>query len=96
MVKVRYYTKPSKDYPGGEFREKEYPRPTKNLTHYFTEWFGVPPYFFRHNRASDMAEKGASGTQIAHQRGTSMAATERYMHLSEKRAKQTSKFIGDD
>lgn len=86
-AKIRYKTKK------GE--EKEYPRTTANITHYFTQWFQVPPYFFRHNRTSAILEKGGTLQQAAHQRGTTVQSTERYAHLSERKAKEVSKFIED-
>ncbi|MEM4262019.1 MAG: hypothetical protein QXI10_03575 [Candidatus Diapherotrites archaeon] len=42
-----------------EEKTKTYIR-NQNLHYFCMKWFGVPPYFFRHNRLSRAAEKGAT------------------------------------
>jgi len=88
-TKVKYKIKGSE-----EVKVKIYSRPTKNITYLVTKWFGVPPYFFRHNRFSDMSMKGASEKQIQHNKGAKdLRSVQVYVHLSAKVAKETSKFI---
>jgi len=78
----------------GEHREKTYTRTSKNITYYVKKFFGVPPYFFRHNRFSSMSMSGADIKHIKHAKGAAdYRSVERYIHLSEKEAKETSKYI---
>ena len=78
----------------GETKTKEYRRTSDRLGRYCTKWFDFPCYVFRHNRFSDMAEKGASFLEIAHMKGaTDVDSVKPYMHLSSARAKDLVKYL---
>lgn len=79
---------------GNQPMEKIYFRPTHNLWYYIRKWFGVPPYFFRHNRLSSMANKGASLLQLKHQKGAkSVKSVEVYVRIAGGvAAKEAAKF----
>lgn len=78
----------------GELRQKTYAQPSANITFYVKKFFGVPPYFFRHNRFSDMSMQGATSWQIKHVKGSKdLRSVDAYIHLSEKGAKEAAKFI---
>lgn len=86
--KVTYTTKQ------GNTVTKTYTRTTKNITYLVTKWFNVPPYFFRHNRFSDMSMKGASDKQLQYAKGAKDSrSVEVYLHLSDKKARETSRYI---
>jgi integrase len=42
----------------------DYPNPAHNLNYFINKWFGVPPYYFRHNRFTKMKKLGASNDDI--------------------------------
>lgn len=78
----------------GKMSLKTYERTNTLLRHYFKRWFGVTPYFFRHNRFSDMALKGASLLEIKHAKGAKdLKSVEPYTHLSAEQAKKISKYF---
>ena len=73
---------------------------SNNLRYYFKKWFtgviegSIPPYFLRHNRFSNMAERGVSMEEILfYKGGLSMACVNKYVHLSTKTAKNIAKKI---
>lgn len=73
---------------------KIYAQPSANITFYVKKFFGVPPYFFRHNRFSDMVMKGATAEEIKHVKGAKdIRSVYAYIHLSAKGAKEAAKFI---
>lgn len=42
----------------------DYPNPAHNLNYFFNKWFGVSPYYFRHNRFTMMKKLGATNDEI--------------------------------
>lgn len=78
----------------GEIIKKSYKEPASNIFYYVKKFFRVPPYFFRHNRFSDMMMKGADIYDIQHAKGgKDVRSVSPYLHLSKKAAKKTAKFI---
>jgi len=77
----------------GELKSKIYERKEGKLYYYLNKWFGVPPYFFRHNRFTLAAEKGATGFQIMLMKGArTMDSVAPYLHKSVKEAEKIKKF----
>ncbi len=66
-----------------------------HLQYYFKKYgIDVPPYFFRHNRMSLLAEKGASVEEIKYFKGAkTIASVEPYLHLSSRKAREIGKLI---
>lgn len=78
----------------GTVRVKNYKRTNTTLRYFFKKWFGITPYFFRHNRFSEMAAKGATFQEIKHAKGAAnLKSVEPYIHLSVDRAKKMSKYF---
>lgn len=61
---LHWKTRPTEDYPNGEPKSKTYDEPTKKIFYWSTKYFGVPAYFFRHNRFSTMVSEGATFQDI--------------------------------
>jgi integrase len=84
------YVKTDRTIP--EYREKRHETPAHRITYWSNLFFGVAPYFFRHNRFSSMAEKGMTTDDIRYFKG---AKTEKsvypYIHATGRKAKE----IGD-
>lgn len=80
-------TKEKKVYEG------EYFMPCGKVYHYIKKWFGITPYYFRHNRFS-LAAEDLSIRQLMRLKG---AKTEKsvycYLHQTEKEAKEISKSL---
>jgi len=77
----------------GELKTKIYERVEGRLYYNLNKWFGVPPYFFRHNRFTLAAEKGASEFQIMLMKGAKTRdSVAPYMHKSIKEATKLKKF----
>lgn len=75
--------KPSK------LKEKEYDKPEKNIFYWCVKYFGVPPYFFRHNRFSLMKQEGASFEDIKTFKGAkTMASVEPYINPTEEKLRE--------
>jgi len=74
-------------------KQKTHVRNASKTTYWVKKWTGLPPYYFRHNRASQMAQAGASIDEISQYRGTTVKATEQYIHLTEKRARKISRYV---
>lgn len=73
---------------------KTYRNVSRNVLTLCNKYFGVPPYFFRHNRFSDMAEKGASVQEIQYFKGAkTLASVLVYLELSGKKAEDISKYL---
>lgn len=73
---------------------KRYYRSNRQLWYWFKKWFGITPYFFRHNRFSDMAKRGASLQEIAHAKGAAdVSSVQPYLHLSKLQAKKMVKYF---
>jgi len=73
---------------------RQYDHLARRLYYWLKKWTGLPPYFFRHNRFSDMSDKGASLMDIVHAKGAKdPKSAMAYQHLSKKRAKEIAKFI---
>jgi len=73
---------------------------TDKLNYYFKKWSkalfpdGIPPYYLRHNRCTVLAEqKDITAAEIAHLRGSSIASTERYIHMTERQAKKIARHL---
>lgn len=73
---------------------------TDKLRYYFGKWFdgviegGVPPYFLRHNRFSQLIQNGATVGEIQILKGArSMESVTPYIHMSEQMARNISKRI---
>lgn len=75
-------------------KQKDYIRKGKSVNFYITLWTGRPAYFFRHNRFSIMADKGASDNEIQFVKGSrSPKSVQPYKHLSTKTKKKLAKFF---
>jgi len=77
---------------------KELSRPVRsNFAKWFTGILGdetVLPYHLRHNRFSQMSEKGASPEEIRISKGAkTYASVTPYIHLSSERGKKIAKFL---
>lgn len=72
---------------------------TDKLRYWFRKWScgmerSWPPYFFRHNRFSTMAQQGATPEEIKYLKGArTLASVEPYLHLSTARAKKLKKYF---
>ena len=55
------------------------------------KWCGVPAYYFRHNRFSYMAQKGARVDEMRYVKGG--GSLDYYTHLSTESAKKVSKYL---
>jgi len=77
-----------------ETKNKTYFRKGHKINDYITLWTGRPSYFFRHNRFSIMANKGASDQQIQFVKGSkSIKSVEPYKHLSSNTKKKLMKYF---
>jgi len=66
-------------------RKKYYEEKCKRVYYWCNKYFGVPPYFFRHNRFSSMKINGASFEDIKTFKGAkSMASVEPYISPDEE------------
>jgi len=66
---------------------KEYLQANGVMKYYFNKWFKLPPYFFRHNRLSLLAERGATDRQLLQAKGAKdYKSIQAYIHLSRKEA----------
>lgn len=69
----------------GKKMEKVYPRPAKLVYWWSKKYFGVPTYFFRHNRFSIMKNQGASFEDIKIFKGAkTMKSVEPYISPDEE------------
>lgn len=69
----------------GEKRSKFYEEKCKNVYYWSVKFFGVPPYFFRHNRFSTMKIDGASFDDIKTFKGAkTMSSVEPYISPDEE------------
>lgn len=78
----------------GCFVYKEYLRNSGNVDKIFLKQLGIPPYFFRHNRFTLMANQGATLQEIAAAKGSKdTRSAERYLHETfEKKAKMAKRY----
>jgi integrase len=87
-----------KDQFGVEHRHvkhypKQYQKLSSNLYHFVKKWFGVPPYYFRHNRLTIAAET-ETPEQLRQLKGSkTFESIIPYLHLSEKQARRISKVL---
>ncbi len=87
VKRVRYKTKDG-------IKEKQYIEISKKLWYWIKKWCGVTPYFFRHNRLSDLALKGADPLELMYYKGASDArSVMKYMHMSSARAKKIARYL---
>jgi integrase len=78
----------SKKLDGSELRK--YTSSTKRVRYFSMKIFGVPPYFFRHNRFS----KVGNIDMITYLKGAKdPRSSMRYRHFDEKEAKRASKYL---
>lgn len=78
---------------GGTTKFKNYVRTTARLYYWFRKWCKLPPYYFRHNRFSTMAQEGATIPQIAHAKGAAdMRSVMPYVHMSKAEAAKLIKY----
>jgi integrase len=78
----------------GESKSKEYDETASKVYYYFNKWFGLMPYFFRHNRFSKMMEEGATSDDVKFIKGAkSMESVTPYQHMSARTSKNISKYI---
>lgn len=75
-------------------RVKKYRQLSRKIHHWVSKYFGVPPYFFRHNRLSDMADKGATLQELKYFKGAKkLENVEVYIQLVGKKAEDLSKYL---
>lgn len=80
----------------GEQKSKTYEETASKVYYYFDKWFGLLPYFLRHNRFSKMMEEGATSDDIKFIKGAkSMESVTPYQHMSTRTSKNISKWIKD-
>lgn len=80
----------------GEIKTKEYIETAAKIYYYSIKWFGLLPYFLRHNRFSKMMEEGATSDDIKFIKGAkSMESVTPYQHMSARTSKNISKLIKD-
>ena len=66
-------------------KSKIYDRPSKKVFYWCIKYFGVPPYFFRHNRFSTMKIEGATFEDIKTFKGAkTLASVECYISPDEE------------
>jgi len=76
------------------YEVREYPHEARNVYYWVKKWSGRPPYFFRHNRFSSMAEQGADAWDIQHAKGSKdLKSVQPYQHLSKAKARKIARFI---
>lgn len=74
--------------------EKSYEDISDRLHHWFKKWFNLPPYYFRHNRFTIMADYEDNIERLRQTKGAKgYDSVLRYMHSSAKSAKKTGKFL---
>ena len=78
--------------------EKRYNKPyhdvSNRLHHWFKKWFQLPPYYFRHNRFTIMADYEDNIERIRQTKGAKgYDSVLRYMHTSAKAARRSGKFL---
>ena len=67
---------------------------SKKLWYWFKKWFGITPYFFRHNLLSYMAAHGATDYELMHQKGSRrIDSVLPYRHFSEQQAKKAARYL---
>jgi len=78
----------------GEPRYKEYARSSKKINYWVNKWTGRPSYFFRHNRLSLLAMKGASDRELMFFKGAKdYKSIAPYLHLSKAAAEKVAKYF---
>lgn len=83
----------------GSVKYIPYVEVTAKLRYHFKKWFNhiegsIPPYFLRHNRFSDLSNKGISDNTLMQLKGSkTIQSIQSYKHLSTKSAKETAKYI---
>lgn len=88
-----------KDHEGKiQIIQKRYDKPyadiSDRLHHWFKKWFGIPPYYFRHNRFTIMADYEDNIERIRQTKGAKgYDSVLRYMHTSAKAAKKSGKYL---
>lgn len=79
---------------GKGHQSKEYKDLAARMFYWSIKLFEVPPYFFRHNRFTDMKLKGAKAEDIkTFKRARTMASVEAYIHPDEEELRQLAKNI---
>jgi len=73
--------------------QKEYPNLSNKLIYWFNRWFGIPPYYFRHNRCTLVAEKEDIEKVRLLKGAKSYNSTLRYMHQTARTTKKISKLL---
>jgi integrase len=87
---IRYKTK------AGEPREKKYLRVNTVTFRAAIKYFGVPPYFFRHNRLSMVMDNGGTLEDARYIKGAKgYSSVIPYAHMSTARAKKIARFMED-
>lgn len=78
--------------------EKRYYRIADKLKYHFRHWMqgivDIPPYYLRHNRFSQLAERGVSLTDIRLLKGSKTESSVMpYLHMSAEKSKKLAKKI---
>lgn len=83
-----------KTYVTEKGETKEYLDVSDKLRYYVLKWFGVPPYFLRHNRFSQLANAGLTPQDIQFLKGGRRSeSVQPYLHLSTKKSEELAKKI---
>lgn len=85
--KVKYVLKRTK-----ETKQKTYSRLSYRVNYLFKTFFDLPPYFFRHNAFSALADLGATDRQLMQAKGAaSYQSIQPYVHLSQEQGIKLAK-----
>lgn len=75
-------------------KHKDYIKTSFKIYWYIKQWTGLPPYYFRHNRFSFMADKGASDRDIQYYKGSKSAkSVAPYRHLSTQAKEKLTEYF---
>ena len=78
----------------GQPHFKEYSRPSKRINYWVNKWAKRPAYFFRHNRMSLLAMKGATDRELMFFKGAKdQKSIQPYIHLSKAASQKLAKYF---
>lgn len=71
--------------------DREYPHLSNKIYRHFVKWFGVPPYYLRHNRMSVAGENLTINELMMLKRSKTEASVRPYLHLTSKSGRRIAK-----
>lgn len=68
--------------------DRQYPALANNLLYWVNKWFGIPPYYFRHNRLTVAAGKLEANELRIMKGAKTFESVQPYLHYNEKMGKR--------